>query len=71
MTDTTSIPLAIDPRPAEMEAATCQQCGSKDVFSEDLVNEFVRLAELSAAYVEFAEPSEDLAQEGGVVALLR
>lgn len=50
---------------------TCQQCGSKDVFSEDLVNEFVRLAELSAAYVEFADPSEELAQEDGVVALLR
>jgi peptide subunit release factor 1 (eRF1) len=50
---------------------TCQQCGSADVFTVDLVNEFVRLAELTAAYVEFADASDELTEEDGVVALLR
>lgn len=50
---------------------TCQKCGSKDVFALDLVNEFVRQAELTSAYVEFADPTDDLSREDGVAALLR
>jgi peptide subunit release factor 1 (eRF1) len=50
---------------------TCQRCGSADVFQLDLVDEFVRQAELTSAEVEFADPTPGLEKEDGVAALLR
>src|SRR5690606_33995102 len=47
---------------------TCQKCGSADVFPLDLINELVRLAELTSAEVEFADPSDDLSREDGAAA---
>lgn len=50
---------------------TCQSCGAADVFQIDLVDEFVRLAELTSCDVEFADPIPALTAEGGTGALLR
>lgn len=50
---------------------TCQSCGAADVFKVDLVQELVRLAELTSADVEFCDPTPGLTEEGGVAALLR
>ncbi|MDX1664307.1 MAG: Vms1/Ankzf1 family peptidyl-tRNA hydrolase [Candidatus Promineifilaceae bacterium] len=50
---------------------TCQICGSKEVFQLDLVDEMVRLAELSSAHVEFSDEIEGLTGVGEVAALLR
>jgi peptide subunit release factor 1 (eRF1) len=50
---------------------TCQACGAAGVFAIDLVDELVRLAELTSAEVEFADPIPALSEEDGVAALLR
>lgn len=50
---------------------TCQACGSSDVFTLDLVEELVRLAETTSATVQFPEELAGLRRFGGVAALLR
>lgn len=52
-------------------SSECSKCGGADVFPIDLVNEIVRQAELTGAYVEFADPSAAFDNEDGVAALLR
>lgn len=50
---------------------SCLVCGAKDIFKIDLVNEFVRQAELTSAAVEFSDALDGLVREGNVAALLR
>jgi peptide chain release factor subunit 1 len=50
---------------------TCYQCGSKDLFAVDLVNELVELAAQTSADVDFVDPFDGLAEVGHVAALLR
>ena len=50
---------------------TCYQCGSKDLFAVDLVNELAELAAQTSADVDFVDPFDGLAEVGRVAALLR
>jgi len=50
---------------------TCQECGSKDIFKVDLVNEIVELCMQTGATVDFVDAPEDLMDLGGIAALLR
>ena len=50
---------------------SCKTCGSRDVFTVDLINELVELAERTDAPVEFSEPLSGLQKVGDVAALLR
>ena len=50
---------------------TCYQCGSKDLFAVDLVNELVELMAQTSAEVDFVDPFDGLAEVGHVAALLR
>ncbi|HMB91649.1 MAG TPA: VLRF1 family aeRF1-type release factor [Rhodothermales bacterium] len=50
---------------------SCPVCGSKDVFTEDLINELVELLETSGGATEFSDPLPGLTEAGDVAALLR
>ena len=49
----------------------CPGCRSTSVFEVDLVNEMVALAATTSAETEFADPTPELEEAGGVAALLR
>ena len=49
----------------------CQACGSKSVFTVDLIDELARLAETTSARVDFVDRIEGLSDRGDVAALLR
>jgi peptide subunit release factor 1 (eRF1) len=49
----------------------CPGCRSTSVFEVDLVNELVALAATTSAETEFADPTPELEEAGGVAALLR
>jgi peptide subunit release factor 1 (eRF1) len=49
----------------------CPACGSNSVFSVDLTEEMIELAELTSAGVEFAEGIPGLVEIGGIAAVLR
>ena len=49
----------------------CQDCGSADIFSIDLVDALARQLELTSATLEFADEMKGLARTGHVAALLR
>ncbi len=51
--------------------ATCQRCGSADVFEIDFVNELVETLARTGAEADFVDPFAALAEVGGVAALLR
>jgi peptide subunit release factor 1 (eRF1) len=50
---------------------TCQSCGSRSVFTVDLVDMLSQHAELTSAETEFCDTIPGLAELGGVAALLR
>ncbi len=51
--------------------SACPICGASDLFPVDLVDEFVRQAELTSAAVEFSDPIGGLSAVGDVAARLR
>lgn len=53
------------------ESRQCPYCKSRDVFKVDLVEELVRLLELSSGETEFSDPIDGLSHVGDVAALLR
>ncbi|MFC1890058.1 hypothetical protein ACFL4G_09900, partial [Thermodesulfobacteriota bacterium] len=57
-----------------LEAAAvegCTACGSKSLFTVDMVNEIVEMLELTGASADFADPIPTLTGAGGIAALLR
>lgn len=53
------------------ERELCTQCGERNPFAVDMINEFVELAAQSGARVEFSDVQEELDSFEGVAALLR
>jgi peptide subunit release factor 1 (eRF1) len=51
--------------------ATCQRCGSADVFEVDYVNELVEALAQTGAEADFTDPFDALTEVGGIGALLR
>jgi len=49
----------------------CPECGSKQLFEVDMVNEIVELLAASGAVMDFAEGIEELVEVGDIAALLR
>lgn len=49
----------------------CSKCGSDSVFTVDLINEIVEVAEQSGALVEFCDTIESLKEAGEIAAFLR
>ncbi len=53
------------------ERDLCTQCGERDPFAVDMINEFVELAAQTGANVEFSDPHDELSAFEGIAALLR
>ncbi|TET45396.1 hypothetical protein E3J62_07710 [candidate division TA06 bacterium] len=53
------------------ELEKCPDCGSESVFAVDLLNEMVELLSKTGAGIDFADEIGELAEVGGIAALLR